>query len=55
MASSRHHSQTNMGPMAPYLFGGEGGIRTLGTVTRTLDFESSPFGQLRHLSEVIKA
>ena len=24
--------------------GGEGGIRTHGTVTRTLDFESSPFG-----------
>ena len=29
----------------PYstLAGGEGGIRTHGTVTRTLDFESSPF------------
>ena len=25
-------------------YGGEGGIRTHGTVTRTLDFESSPFG-----------
>ena len=24
-------------------FGGEGGIRTHGTVNRTLDFESSPF------------
>ncbi len=30
--------------------GGEGGIRTHGTLARTLDFESSPFGQLRHLS-----
>ena len=33
--------------------GGEGGIRTHGTVTRTLDFESSPFGQLRHLSDEV--
>ena len=24
--------------------GGEGGIRTLGTLARSLDFESSPFG-----------
>ena len=30
--------------------GGEGGIRTLGTRERTPDFESGPFGQLRHLS-----
>ncbi len=30
--------------------GGEGGIRTHGTRKGTLDFESSPFGQLRHLS-----
>ena len=30
--------------------GGEGGIRTLGTREGSLDFESSPFGQLRHLS-----
>ena len=31
--------------------GGERGIRTLGSREGSLDFESSPFGQLRHLSE----
>ena len=33
------------------LYGGEGGIRTHGARKDTLDFESSPFGQLRHLSK----
>jgi hypothetical protein len=31
-------------PRDHWTCGGEGGIRTHGTVTRTLDFESSPFG-----------
>ena len=35
------------------VFGGEGGIRTLGTRKSSLDFESSPFGQLWHLSNTI--
>jgi hypothetical protein len=30
--------------------GGESGIRTHGTLPRTLDFESSAFDQLSHLS-----
>ncbi len=35
--------QTKKAPMGPCLFGGEGGIRTHGTVTRTPDFESGTF------------
>ena len=34
----------------PLKNGGEGGIRTHGSREGSLDFESSPFGQLRHLS-----
>ena len=30
--------------MGPCVFGGEGGIRTLGTREGTTDFESVPFG-----------
>ncbi len=37
----------------PFVFGGEGGIRTHGTRERTTDFESVPFGQLRHLSVLL--
>jgi hypothetical protein len=33
--------------MADQRFGGEGGIRTPGTVPRTLDFESSAFNRAR--------
>ena len=33
------------------IFGGEGGIRTHGSRKRSPDFESGPFGQLRHLSD----
>ena len=34
-----------------YICGGEGGIRTHGSRERSPDFESGPFGQLRHLSD----
>ena len=36
-----------------FVIGGEGGIRTLGARKGSLDFESSPFGQLWHLSIIL--
>ena len=48
------HSANKRGPWWAPFIGGEGGIRTHGTVARTLDFESSPFGQLRHLSKSVE-
>ena len=37
--------------LSPIIFGGERGIRTLGTtVSSTRDFQSRSFGQLGHLS-----
>ena len=35
-------------------FGGEGGIRTRGTVTRTHAFQACSFGQLGHLSQLLE-
>ena len=44
-------SSNAMNPAGPSRYwGGEGGIRTHGGLAPSLDFESSPFGQLRHLS-----
>ena len=45
VSSSTPIRKTKWAPQGgPFLFsGGEGGIRTHGTVNRTLDFESSPF------------